>query len=199
MENLFHELANFFLGMGYIGVFIMMTMESSFIPFPSELALLPAGYLVGQGKLDPILVFLAGTLGSMAGATINYLLGVFLGRELIIKHGRILFLNEEKFQKIEKIFVERGEAIVFFGRFIPVVRQYISFPPGVVKMNFTKFLLFTGLASGIYVLILEVIGYYYENHKKLINELVMRFKVVIIIFIIVYIIYLIVKKVRSKK
>ena len=85
MENIISDLSHFFMGMGYLGIFIMMTLEASFIPFPSEVALLPAGYMIGAGKMSFIPAILAGTLGSIAGALINYFLGATLGKKLLIK------------------------------------------------------------------------------------------------------------------
>ncbi|MBC2850845.1 DedA family protein [Cetobacterium sp. 8H] len=189
MEEIIHKSAEFFLSLGYIGIFIMMFLEASFIPFPSEVALLPAGYLVASGKMDPFLVLIAGTFGSMGGASLNYILGFTLGRELLIKYGKYLFMDKKKFHQMELLFRRKGDMIVFFGRFVPVIRQYISFPPGVVKMDFKKFLLFTGIASGIYVAFLVSVGYFYENHEKMINYYVTRFKYSVVAILVVYAIY----------
>ncbi|WP_297406046.1 DedA family protein [uncultured Cetobacterium sp.] len=194
MEILLQQIADFFLSLGYLGIFIMMTLEASFIPFPSELALLPAGYLIGQGEMNTFIVLIVGTMGCIVGSSINYFLGAFFGRELILKHGKYLFLNNEKFKKMENLFKKKGDFIVFFGRFIPVIRQYISFPPGIVKMNYFKFITYTGIASGIYVSILVFIGYYCQGHKELINNLMGRFKILILIIVILAGIYFIIKK-----
>ncbi len=198
LEEIIHRLAEFFLSLGYVGIFIMMFLEASFIPFPSEVALLPAGYLVAAGKMDPFLVLFAGTVGSMGGASLNYLLGITLGRDLLIKYGKYMFLDEKRFHQMEELFKKKGDMIVFFGRFVPVIRQYISFPPGVVKMDFWKFLTFTGVASAIYVASLEGIGYFYESNEKLINYYVMRFKYSIIAILVVYLIYKIRKYYKGK-
>ncbi|MEG1582569.1 MAG: DedA family protein [Cetobacterium sp.] len=198
MEEIIHKLAEFFLGLGYIGIFIMMFLEASFIPFPSEVALLPAGYLVASGEMDPFIVLIAGTVGSMGGASLNYILGFTLGRELLIKYGKYMFMDEKKFQQMEELFRKKGDMIIFFGRFVPVIRQYISFPPGIVKMSFKKFLFFTGVASAIYVAALVSIGYFYENHEKMINYYVIRFKYSVIALLVVYAIYRIRKHYKEK-
>ncbi len=186
MENIISDLSHFFMGMGYLGIFIMMTLEASFIPFPSEVALLPAGYMIGAGKMSFIPAILAGTLGSIAGALINYFLGATLGKKLLIKYGKYLFLTEQRLHQMEKLFEEKGEYIVFFGRFIPVVRQYISFPPGIVKMNCFKFVTFTGLGAGIYVAVMIVAGYFYKGYESVILPLIQDFKYLVIFLIILY-------------
>lgn len=136
-----------------------MTIESSFIPFPSEVIMIPAGYLVVAGKLNIFLTIFFGILGSIAGAVINYVIGKYLGREIILKHKKFLFINEKHLRTTENYFKKNGVKTTFIGRLIPVIRQYISIPAGFANMNFGKFVLFTALGAGIWVAFLTILGY----------------------------------------
>lgn len=193
VEEIVREISEFLMGFGYVGIFVMMMIESSFVPFPSEVALLPAGYMIGVGKMKFISVILAGTLGSLMGAYINYYIGKSLGRNLLIKYGKYLFLTEERLKKMENLFQRRGELIVFFGRFIPVIRQYISFPPGIVKMNILKFSVFTSLGASVYVAFIVYAGKIYEKYQHLINIYILEYKYLLIFLIFTYILYKIYK------
>lgn len=160
--------------LGYLGIFIGMTIESSFFPFPSEVILIPAGALVAQGKMTLWIVFVAGLLGSLTGALINFFLAMYLGRTtidiLISKYKRILFLNHEKIKQSDDYFRKHGEITTFVGRFIPVIRQLISLPAGFSRMNLFKFCLFTSLGAGAWVAILIYLGILFGNNAILIQE-----------------------------
>jgi len=133
--------------LGYIGIFIMMTIESSFIPFPSEVAMIPAGYLASQGTMNFIIAFIAGTLGALSGASINYILGKHFGAKIIKgmvhRYGKYIFVSEKHYLQSEVFFQKHGGITMFNGRFIPAVRQLISIPAGIFHMNYTKFTLYT--------------------------------------------------------
>lgn len=144
---------------GYLGIISLMFLESSFFPFPSEVVMIPAGMLVAQGKMDIWMAIFMGILGSWLGALFNYYLALWLGRPFIARYGRYFFLPGKKFNKVETFFLKHGEISTFTGRLIPVIRQYISFPAGLARMNIVLFLLFTGLGAGLWVSILVFIGY----------------------------------------
>jgi membrane protein DedA with SNARE-associated domain len=162
-------------GMGYMGVFLLMTVESSFLPFPSELVVPPAGYLASKGDFVLGFVILAGILGSLSGALINYFLALYLGKPLAYKlaghkFAKYLLIDKEKLEKSEKLFKKHGAISTFFGRLIPVVRQLISIPAGFARMNLPVFLFWTGLGSGIWVVILALLGYYFGENTELLSN-----------------------------
>lgn len=152
---------------GYAGIFLMMFLESSFFPFPSEVAMIPAGYLAHQGQMSLVLAWCAGTAGSLAGAVFNYYLCYFFGRELVLKYGKYVGITKVKMRKFEAFFKRHGEISTFNCRLIPGIRQYISLPAGLAKMNLFKFSLYTTLSAGIWVAILLAVGYYLgKNYDK---------------------------------
>ena len=156
--------------LGYAGIFIMMFLESSFFPFPSEVVMIPAGYLVFKGEMNMYLVILFGILGSLAGALFNYYLAVKFGRKFLVKYGRYFFIKEETIVKMENFFKSHGHISTFSGRLIPAVRQYISFPAGLARMNLTIFCIYTSLGAGIWVIILTLLGYFLGDNQVLIKE-----------------------------
>lgn len=156
--------------LGYAGIFIMMFLESSFFPFPSEVVMIPAGYLAYKGEMNMYLVILFGILGSLAGSLFNYYLAVKFGRRFLIKYGKYFFIKEETIVKMEEFFKKHGHISTFSGRLIPVVRQYISLPAGLAKMNLFVFSLYTSLGAGIWVAILAILGYYLGDNEGLIKE-----------------------------
>ncbi|MBR8465927.1 DedA family protein [Campylobacter sp. faydin G-140] len=152
--------------LGYLGIFIMMFLESSFFPFPSEVAMIPAGYLAHKGEMSLVVAFLAGVGGSLAGAVFNYYLCFFLGRNIILKYGKYVGINEEKMAKFEAFFNKHGEISTFNCRLIPGIRQYISLPAGLAKMNLFKFSLYTTFGASIWVAILLTIGYFLGSNPS---------------------------------
>jgi membrane protein DedA with SNARE-associated domain len=167
-----HALVEWLVGvigaMGYPGIFLLMAMESSVIPVPSELVMPPAGYLAQQGAMNIWIAILCGTVGSLVGAYANYYAAHYLGRPLLLKYGRYVWIGEEKFARVEKFFKDHGEISTFIGRLLPVVRHLISLPAGLAGMNHVKFSLYTLLGAGIWVTILTWIGYFIGRERELI-------------------------------
>jgi membrane protein DedA with SNARE-associated domain len=145
----------------------MMFLESTFFPFPSEVAMIPAGYLAFQGKMDIWLAILAGLGGSLTGALFNYYLARSLGRNLLIKYGKYVFIKEETIDKLEKFFTTHGHISTFTGRLIPGIRQLISLPAGLSRMNVTEFSAYTALGAGIWVAILAALGYFAGANEEI--------------------------------
>ena len=170
-----HELINWLLltigTLGYPGIFLLMAMESSIIPVPSELVMPPAGYLAQQGQMNMAYVILCGTFGSLVGAYVNYYAAHYLGRPLVLKYGKYVWITEEKFAKVERFFKDHGEVSTFIGRLLPVVRHLISLPAGIAGMNHWKFSLYTLLGAGLWVTVLSYIGYFIGANQ----ELIMRY------------------------
>jgi membrane protein DedA with SNARE-associated domain len=156
--------------MGYPGIFLLMAMESSVIPIPSELVMPPAGYLAQQGQMNVAAAILCGTAGSLIGAYANYFAAHFLGRPLLLKYGKYVFITEEKFAKVETFFLKHGEISTFIGRLLPVVRHLISLPAGLAGMNHLKFSLYTLLGAGLWVTVLTFIGYFIGSNQDLIMK-----------------------------
>jgi len=156
--------------MGYSGIFLLMAMESSVIPVPSELVMPPAGYLAYQGKMSMTGAILCGTFGSLAGAYANYFVSQYLGRPLILKYGKYVLIPPDKFVRVERFFLRHGEISTFIGRLLPVIRHLISIPAGLAGMNHLKFSLYTLLGAGIWCTILAWIGYAIGENQQLIMQ-----------------------------
>ncbi|EAI8646273.1 TPA: DedA family protein [Campylobacter lari] len=155
---------------GYWGIIFLMFVESSFFPFPSEVVMIPAGYLAHQNELNFWLCLLCGTFGALLGALLNYYLCYFLGREVLLKICKYFGVNEAKFAQFEAFFNKHGEISTFSGRLIPGLRQYISLPAGLARMNLKKFIFYTSLGAGIWCLILLILGYVLGQNEDLIKE-----------------------------
>ena len=196
-----HEIVDFIVqtvgSLGYLGIFIMMFLESSFFPFPSEVVMVPAGYLAFKGEMNMTIAIIAGIIGSLAGALFNYFLAIKFGRKFLIKYGKYFFVNEETINKMENFFKEHGPISTFSGRLIPAVRQYISFPAGLAKMNIFLFSLYTSLGAGIWVIILALVGYFIGDNEQLIKEY-LRYIVIAILITLSFVVYLYYKKYKRK-
>lgn len=184
--------------MTYASITALMAVESSFIPFPSEVVIPPAAFVAGQPEsvlcatgnyaVDVLIIVLFGTLGAMIGAIINYALSAWLGRLIIYKFadsklGHLCLLSSEKLEKAEAYFREKGNVSTFVGRFIPGIRQLISIPAGLSKMHFGAFLWWTFLGAFIWNCILAAVGYVAAGQMSLIKEYSHELSVAILILL----------------
>ncbi len=191
MQDLITWLLNTLNALGYPGIFALMAMESSVIPVPSELVMPPAGYLAHQGEMNIWVVILMGTLGSLVGAYANYFVSRWLGRPLVLKYGKYVWITEKKFAKVEHFFLRHGEISTFIGRLLPVIRHLISIPAGIAGMNHLRFSLYTLAGAGIWCTILTWIGYFIGKEQALIMKYSHQAVIAVIIFsaflIVIYI------------
>jgi membrane protein DedA with SNARE-associated domain len=187
--------------LNYFTVALLMMIESTFLPLPSELIVPFAAYKAAQGELNIFLVILFGTIGALCGSLLNYTLAYYLGRPLVYKFagsrlGRLFLLTKEKVVHAEEYFLRNGKTSTFIGRLVPGVRHLISIPAGLSKMKLRDFMLFTFIGAGIWNVILAVIGYYvYEMQDKIIPYL----DDIMIVLGAGFVIYLVVKYLIQKK
>ena len=169
-----HELINWLLltvhDWGYAGIFILMAMESTVLPVPSELVVIPAGYLAYQGQMSVPLIFLASTLGSLAGAFINYGFALLVGRPFLERYGRYFFVRPPLLHKTDAFFARHGAISTFTGRLIPGIRHLISLPAGLTRMNLLTFSLYTSLGAGLWTLVLIAMGWFIGGNEGLLRD-----------------------------
>lgn len=150
--------------LGYPGIVLLMAIESSVFPLPSELVMPPAGYLAAQGRMSVPLALLAGVAGSVLGALLNYVLAQRLGRPLLHRYSRYFLVSEGSLERAEAFFLRHGEIGTFLGRLLPVIRHLISLPAGLSRMPLGRFASYTAGGAGIWCAILTGIGWYLGRH-----------------------------------
>ena len=151
--------------LNYFSVALLMAIESTFIPLPSEVVIPFAAYKAAQGDLNVFIVIVSGTIGALCGSLINYTLSYYLGRPIVYKFagsrvGKFFLLSEEKIIHAEEYFLRNGKTSTFIGRLIPGIRHLISIPAGLAKMNLRDFMLYTFIGAGLWNIILAIVGYY---------------------------------------
>jgi membrane protein DedA with SNARE-associated domain len=157
-------------GWGYPGIFTLMALESTVLPIPSELVVIPAGYLAYQGQMSLGLIFLASTLGSLAGAFINYGFALWVGRPFLERFGRYFFVRPALLHRTDAFFARHGAISTFTGRLVPGIRHLISLPAGLTRMNALTFSLYTSLGAGTWSVVLIAMGYLIGGNEELIRE-----------------------------
>ncbi len=192
--------------MNYGTVTLLMVVESSFIPFPSEVVVPPAAYkaLEKGSNMNIVLVVVFATLGAIIGALINYFLALWLGRPIIYKFvetrfGKMCLLDKQKVEKAEKYFDKHGKSSTFIGRLVPGIRQLISIPAGLAKMNIATFICFTALGAGIWNIILALLGYLGHGNKELIDQYSHELSYILLGLGVLFVAYLIYKGLSKKK
>lgn len=196
--------------LNYATILFLMLIESTFIPFPSEVVVPPAAYNAAAGELNVFLVVIFATIGADLGAAINYGLAYFLGRPVIYRFansrwGRMCLLNQQKVEKSEKFFSDHGVTATLVGRVLPGIRQLISIPAGLAKMNFWKFIIYTTIGAGLWNTILAALGWYLHSFvpKHLLGEKIDEYseyiKIVIIAAVLIAAGYFVLKAMISKR
>ena len=200
--------------MNYGSIIILMTIESSFIPFPSEVVIPPAAYVADNNSsslhvtdsypINVLLVVLFGTIGAILGAIINYLLSMWLGRPIIYafadsRVGHILLLSSDKIRRAEDYFNDHGKVSTFVGRLIPGIRQLISIPAGLARMPFGWFLLYTFIGAFLWNSVLALIGYIAHGQMDLINQYSHELSIVILVLLAAVIIYFVVRAILKHR
>lgn len=186
--------------LGYPGIFVACFLESTFLPIPSEVTMIPAGYLVYKGEMNAWIVLICSIAGTIGGAIANYFIALKLGRPVLLKYKKYFFLNDAKIEKIETFFAKHGEISTLSGRLVPGLRHLISIPAGIARMDLKKFSLFTGIGGGIWMATLMAVGYHIGGKEELVREytpkVVMGGIALAVLAVIGYVIYM--KKASAK-
>ena len=172
LSTFFHWLADTILRLGYPGIMVLMAIESSVLPLPSELVMPPAGYLAAKGQMNSVLAVGVGTLGSVIGALVNYALALFVGEPLLRKYGKYVLVSARSLDRTEAFFRRHGEISTLIGRLLPVVRHLISIPAGVSRMNLGRFIFFTALGAGLWCAILTYLGWIIGRHGEQVETVI---------------------------
>jgi membrane protein DedA with SNARE-associated domain len=180
VRELAADLVDLIFEWGYVGILLLMMVESSFIPFPSEIVLIPAGYLASKGEMGIIMIMISSLVGSMAGAFVNYYLALLLGRKILCKYGKYFFINESAIEQIDDYFAKHGHISTFIGRLIPGIRQLISIPAGLARMNLTTFSIYTALGASIWAFILVMLGYMIGENQELIESYLNQITIIVL-------------------
>lgn len=169
--------------LGYLGLFIMTFIEGTFIPIPSEITLIPAGYLIAKLQFNFWYVLLSCIAGTLAGSLLNYAIAFYYGRNLITKYGRYLLISNKKLSRIEYFFQTHGPISIFTGRMLPGVKHFISFPAGLGKMNLKLFVLYSTLGATVWIILLLGLGYFIGDNELLISKYFKKINISIIILL----------------
>lgn len=190
--------------LNYFWIIFFMTIESSFIPFPSEIVMIPAAYMAAaEGEMNVPMIIICGTIGALLGALINYALAYYLGRPIVYKFansrfGHMCLIDQEKVEKSEAFFYKHGVISTLIGRMIPAIRQLISIPAGLSKMNIWKFMLYTSIGAGAWNTILVGIGlaFHTQVSKDVLIETISHYShiigiaaIILVVAIIAFFIY----------
>ncbi len=180
----------------YTGIFLFMTMESLNIPIPSEVVMTFSGFLVAFGKLNFYLVVIAGTLGNLFGSVLSYYIGT-LGEDFLEKYGKYLFISKSDLDTAHIWFLKYGDVTILVSRFLPIFRTFISFPAGIARMDFRKFILYTFIGSLIWAIVLTYIGFLFGYQWQYFAKIIESLSNYILIVIIIGLIFIIIRHIRN--
>lgn len=184
VRELAQNLVDLIFEWGYVGIFLLMGVESSFIPFPSEIILIPAGYLASKGDMSIAMIMASALGGSMLGAFINYYLALILGRKILRRYGKYFFIKENALEKMDNYFAKHGHISTFIGRLVPGIRQLISIPAGLARMNLAVFSTYTALGAGIWAFILVMLGYFIGENQELIDSYLKQITIAVLMVLV---------------
>jgi membrane protein DedA with SNARE-associated domain len=184
MYELFLEIVEFIESLGYLGIFVMTFIESTFIPIPSEITLIPAGFLVADGRMNFWLVSLSSLIGTLGGSLTNYAIAKYFGRKLLLNYGKYLFIDEERLKTIEFFFQRHGAISTFSGRLLPGLKHFISFPAGLAQMNIVKFSFYTAAGGSLWNTLIIGLGYLIGENHGLIKQNLKYINIGLILFIV---------------
>ena len=199
MYEIFLKIAEIVEVLGYFGLFIMTMIESTFIPIPSEITLIPAGFLISEGKMNFAIVSIFTVLGTICGALLNYAIAYKFGRKLMLKYGKYLFIDDSKLKSMEIFFKKHGEISMFTGRLLPGIKHFISFPAGLAKMDLKPFFIYTALGGAIWNNLLIALGYLLGESDHLIKPYLKQLNIALIAILSVLVIVYVIKHKNKKK
>jgi membrane protein DedA with SNARE-associated domain len=198
VEEAFTLILDFVETFGYLGIFFMTFIESTFLPIPSEFTLIPAGYLISKGTMHVTPVLLASLFGTITGSLLNYTIAYYFGRKLFINYGKYFFIKPGQLHSLELFFNKYGALSTFFGRMLPGIKHFISFPAGLARMNLKLFCIYTLMGSLIWVSFLLYLGHIIGTNEELISKYIKRFNFVIIFVAVAAIIFFYIKNKQKK-
>lgn len=181
METLISLIVTFVKEFGYLGIFIMTFLESTVAPIPSEITMVPAGYLVSKGEMNAVIVLLCSIAGTVSGSTFSYWVALRYGRKLMLRYGKYFFMNEEHLVKVERYFKAHGTISILTARLIPGLRHFISLPAGLAQMDIKRFMLYTGIGGGLWMAILLLLGYVIGENEALLKEYLIWIKLGVVV------------------
>lgn len=202
MTGFFTDITTWYMEhMNYTTITLLMAIESSFIPFPSEIVVPPAAYKAAQGQLNIYLVIFFSTLGALIGAIFNYFVALWIGRKVIYsladtRLARLCMIEPKSIEKAEAYFVRHGKTSTFIGRLVPGIRQLISIPAGLARMPFGKFLLFTTLGAGLWNIALALLGYYIP--KELVDKYYSELSIAMLVLGASFVLFLVYQALKKK-
>jgi membrane protein DedA with SNARE-associated domain len=184
------SLLDLFASFGLTGVFVLMALESSLVPIPSELVMLPAGILAAQGVYSPWLVVLAGGLGSLAGAWANRILAAYIGKPFLLKYGKYILMPAHKYEYAESLFLKNANLYTFIGRLLPVVRHLISLPAGIFNMPPLAFSVITFAGATLWCSVLTGLGFFFGNPViQILEKYLWELKIGVLIILVGFVIW----------
>lgn len=204
MQQLVQDITQWYLShISYSTILILMAVESSFIPFPSEIIIPPAAYKAALGEMNIYLVILAGSAGALVGALFNYYIALFLGRKFIYRLAdtriaSMMLIDKKAVEKAEAYFLDHGKSSTLIGRFVPAIRQLISLPAGLSRMKLRDFIIYTAIGSTLWNIILALLGYFLYSQKEILHKYYMELSYLFLFLGIGFIFYLIYRGFRKK-